>query len=162
VNEEWRWADGPQAPGVAVVFDIDGVISDATARLHHIQGKRKQWEAFFQAAADDPLIAEVARLVELLDPRIQIVLLTGRPKHIEDLTVAWLEAKELRWDVLVMREEGDRRPAPDMKRSAVDDLKRAGFDLRLAFEDDARNVAMFHREGVPCIHVQGYGGDPTR
>ena len=34
---------------------------------------------------------------------------------------------------------------------------RYGFDLRLAFEDDRRNVEMFHREGVPCVYIHsGY------
>ncbi|NJO55968.1 MAG: hypothetical protein HC834_05945 [Rhodospirillales bacterium] len=31
------------------------------------------------------------------------------------------------------------------------------FDLRLAFEDDPRNVSMFHAQGVPCIYIHsGY------
>jgi hypothetical protein len=33
----------------------------------------------------------------------------------------------------------------------------AGFDLRLAFEDDRRNLEMFRAEGVPCIYIHsGY------
>ena len=37
------------------------------------------------------------------------------------------------------------------------ELRHFGFDLRLAFEDDRRNVDMFHREGVPCIYIHsGY------
>jgi hypothetical protein len=32
-----------------------------------------------------------------------------------------------------------------------------GFDLRLAFEDDRRNVDMFHAAGVPCVYIHsGY------
>ena len=32
-----------------------------------------------------------------------------------------------------------------------------GFDLRLAFEDDRRNVEMFRAEGIPCLYVHsGY------
>ena len=39
------------------------------------------------------------------------------------------------------------------------------FDLRLAFEDDRRNVDMFHAEGVPCVYIHsGYydGGGLTQ
>jgi hypothetical protein len=39
----------------------------------------------------------------------------------------------------------------------VDDLRHYGFDLRLAFEDDRRNVEMFHGEGIPCVYIHsGY------
>ena len=43
------------------------------------------------------------------------------------------------------------------KQRSVHELRAFGFDLRLAFEDDRRNVAMFHGEGVPCVYLHsGY------
>ena len=37
------------------------------------------------------------------------------------------------------------------------ELRSAGFDLRLAFEDDRRNVEMFRAEAIPCLYVHsGY------
>ena len=36
------------------VIDIDGVLADVGHRLHHIQGRPKDWAAFFAAAGDDP------------------------------------------------------------------------------------------------------------
>jgi pyridoxine 5'-phosphate synthase PdxJ len=77
--------------------------------------------------------------------------------RIRDLTLTWLDRHGLRWDLLVMRAGGDFSPSPDMKRDAVRELRGAGLDLRLAFEDDRRNVDMFHAEGVPCIYLHsGY------
>jgi hypothetical protein len=39
----------------------------------------------------------------------------------------------------------------------VGELRDYGFDLRLAFEDDRRNVEMFHGEGIPCVYIHsGY------
>ena len=38
-----------------------------------------------------------------------------------------------------------------------DELRRYGFEPKLAFEDDRRNVDMFTREGIPCLYVHsGY------
>ena len=38
-----------------------------------------------------------------------------------------------------------------------DELRAFGFDLRLAFEDDRRNLEMFHEEGLPCVYIHsGY------
>jgi len=155
--DNWRWRDGAVVGGPAVVFDIDGVLSDAAGRQHYLERGRRNWDAFFRACGDDPLIDEVARLLELLDPSLQIVLLTGRPVSVQDITVAWLKRYELRWDLLVMRDFGDYQAAMRFKQRSVDELRAHGFDLQLAFEDDRRNVAMFHDEGVPCVYLHsGY------
>ena len=153
----WQWRDGPVEPGPAVVFDMDGVLSDAAGRQHLLERPRRDWDAFFEAVGDDDLIAEVARLLEVLDPRLHIVLLTARPIRVQRHTVAWLAEHDLRWDLLVMRDWGDYGAAREFKREAVHDLRAHGFELRLAFEDDRRNVDMFHREGVPCVYIHsGY------
>jgi phosphoglycolate phosphatase-like HAD superfamily hydrolase len=140
-----------------VVFDLDGVLSDAASRQHFLEGPRRDWGAFFEACGDDPLIEEVARLLQLLDPSLAVVLLTGRPLRVQTQTLAWLHRYALRWDLLVMRDFGEYRAARDFKLRSVAELREAGFDLRLAFEDDRRNVDMFHAEGVPCVYIHsGY------
>ncbi len=153
----WRFRVGPLSPGPAVVFDIDGVLSDAAGRQHFIERGWQDWDAFFDACGEDPLVTEVARLLELLDPALRIVLLTGRPLRVRPQTLAWLQRYQLRWDLLVMRDRGEYARAAVFKRAAVEDLRRIGLDLRLAFEDDPRNRDMFHRAGVPCIYIHsGY------
>ena len=143
--------------GPAVVFDLDGVLSDAVNRQHYLEGRWRNWDAFFQACGDDPLIEEVGRLLSLLDPDLRLVLLTARPAWVEPQTLAWLQRYGLRWDLLIMRDFGDYGMAREFKRRSVRELKAAGFDLRLSFEDDRRNVAMFHEEGVPCVYIHsGY------
>lgn len=156
--DNWRWRAGPVEPGPAVVFDIDGVLSDAAGRQHFIEGGgRRNWDAFFAAAGDDALIEEVATLLNLLDPGLRVVLLTGRPVRIESETVAWLKRYDLRWDLLIMRDFGDYSAAREFKRWSVADLRRYGFDLQLAFEDDRRNLEMFRTEGIPCVYIHsGY------
>ena len=153
----WRWRVGPVEPGPTVVFDMDGVLSDARGRQHHLERPWRDWDAFFDAVGEDALITEVARLLDVIDPGLRIVLLTARPISVQRQTLAWLALHELRWDLLVMREWGDYGAARDFKQDAVHELRTHGFDLRLAFEDDRRNVDMFHREGVPCVYIHsGY------
>ena len=72
-------------------------------------------------------------------------------------TLAWLERYELRWDLLVMRERGDYSQVTTFKQGVVHDLRRYGFDLLLALEDDPSNHAMFVFEGIPCLYIlSGY------
>jgi hypothetical protein len=156
-GEHWEWRAGPVDPGPAAVFDLDGVLSDAVNRQHFLERGRRNWHAFFDACGDDPLIDDVARLMELLDPGLQVVLLTGRPLRVRPQTLAWLERYRIRWDVLIMRGYGDYTVAREFKRDTIAELRTYGFDLRLAFEDDRRNHEMFKAEGVPCIYIHsGY------
>ena len=160
VPENWTWRDGPVEGGPAVVFDIDGVLSDAAGRQHFIEGGRggrRDWDAFFEACGDDPLIDEVGRLLELLDPALRVILLTGRPLRVLPQTQSWLAHYHLRWDLLVMRDWGDYAAAREFKRWCLHDFRRYGFELLLSFEDDLRNVEMFRAEGVPCVYIHsGY------
>jgi phosphoglycolate phosphatase-like HAD superfamily hydrolase len=155
--DNWCWRDGPVAPDRTVVFDLDGVLSDAASRQHYITGPWRDWDAFFESCGDDLVIEEVAQLLGLLDPSLVIVLLTARPAWVQPQTLAWLHRYRLRWDLLVMRDRGDYGAAREFKRRSVRELRAAGFDLALSFEDDRRNVAMFHDEGVPTVYIHsGY------
>jgi hypothetical protein len=139
------------------VFDLDGVLSDAASRQHFLDAEPRDWEAFFDACGEDPLIEEVACLLSILDPALQVILLTGRPARVQPLTLAWLRRHDVRWDLLVMRDFGDYSAALEFKRSSLGRLRDYGFDLRLAFEDDRRNLEMFRAEGLPCLYIHsGY------
>jgi phosphoglycolate phosphatase-like HAD superfamily hydrolase len=155
--DNWRWRDGPVEPGAAVVFDMDGVLSDAAGRQHFLERPYRDWEAFFQACGDDQVIDEVARLLSVLDPGLRIVLLTARPIRVQPQTLGWLARYQLRWDLLIMRDYGDYEASRDFKQRTVAELRAYEFDLRLAFEDDRRNYDMFHDEGIPCVYIHsGY------
>ena len=106
-----------------MVFDIDGVLSDAAGRQHFLERGRRDWTAFFEACGDDPVIEEIARLLELLDSSLAVILLTGRPQRVQPQTLAWLARYGLRWDLLVMRSRGDYAQVTEFKQSVVDDLR---------------------------------------
>jgi len=78
----WCWhteAGSAHPGGPAVIFDIDGVLSDAAGRQHFIEQGNRDWSAFFEACGDDPVIEEIARLLELLDSSLAVVLLDRPP-----------------------------------------------------------------------------------
>ena len=157
MGQHWTWRAGPVEPGPTVVVDIDGVLSDAARRQHYLEDPWPDWRGFFDACGEDQVIEEVKTLLDLLDPDLRIVLLTGRPARVHHLTEAWLARYGIRWDALLMREGGDYSMAREFKEEAVADLRAKGFDLRLAFEDDRRNAEMFRDAGVPCIYIHsGY------
>ena len=154
------WRDGPRStPGPAVVFDIDGVLSDAAGRQHFLERGRRDWDAFFDACGDDPLIGEVARLLELLDPELRIVLLTGRPMRVQPQTLAWLDALRA-----AVGPAGHARLGATTRQvslvqaghawpSCAPSASTCGSPSRTT----PATVDMFHAEGIPCIYIHsGY------
>jgi hypothetical protein len=157
VPGHWTWRAGAVDPGAAVIVDLDGVLSDAASRQHYLEAPRRDWQGFFDACGDDPVIEEMKVLLDLLDPRLRIVLLTARPQRVHPLTEAWLHRYQIRWDVLVMRPWGDYVQSREFKEASVADLRAYGFEPELAIEDDRRNVEMFRSLGVPCVYFHsGY------
>jgi hypothetical protein len=118
----------------------------------------RDWSAFFEACGDDPVIEEIARLLELLDSSLAVILLTGRPLRVQPQTLAWLQRYGLRWDLLVMRSTGGTTPGHIVQAAGgVRTSGQRGFDLRLAFEDDPSNHAMYVAANIPCVYIHsGY------
>ena len=138
---------------------LDGVLSDAAGRQHLLDRPWRDWDAFFDACGEDPLIDEVATLLHHLDSRVHVVLLTARPIRVQRQTLSWLERNDLRWDLLIMRDYGDYESARDFKGADRVGPTSQRPNPTLAFEDDRRNVEMFHDEGVPCVYIHsGYFG----
>ena len=157
VPENWWWRSEPLEATRAAVFDVDGVLADATHRQHLVTGHRRNWPLFFDLCGKDGLIEEVANMAQLLDPAMTIVLCTARPSSVAPETLEWLVRHGVRWDLLIMREWGDYNLARDFKQYTVHELRAYGFDLVMAVEDDPRNKAMFDAEGIPCVYIHsGY------
>jgi len=58
---------------------------------------------------------------------------------------------------LVTRDFGDYSGVSEFKRDVLHDIQASGFDVRLAFEDDPNNHAMYVGEGVACLYIHsGY------
>jgi hypothetical protein len=133
------------------IVDLDGVVADVRHRLHHLEGP-KRWQAFFEAAVDDPVHPEGRAIVERLAEDHEIVYLTGRPGWLEPATRAWLDDHGLGGHGLVMRPERDRRPAAVVKVELLETLA-AGRVVGMVVDDDRRVVAAMQAAGFPTFHA---------
>lgn len=109
--------------------DIDGVLADLRHRLHHVRASPKDWDAFFAAAPEDPLLDQGRETVMRLGEVFDIVYLSGRPERCREDTVAWIAAHDLPVGELLLRPQGDRRPARMVK---VEILRRLSRDRTVA------------------------------
>lgn len=119
------------------VFDIDGVVADVRHRLHYLDRRPKDWGKFFNHADSDPALPVGIELVRLLSADHDIVWLTGRPEWLRRVTHRWLESHGLPTKELLMRGNGDYRPARILK---VDVLRKLDARSIAAFVDDDPDV----------------------
>ena len=143
--------------GFVLIVDIDGVIADATAHQHYLNGTSQDWENFFEAALNSRVFREGRELVKSLDVSKPIFLMTARPSYLLEKTIHWLNQNKIFWDALLMREENDDRSSPEVKLDLLRDLIECGYKPTLALDDDPRNLLMFWEQKIPSIYVHsGY------
>ena len=151
----WHFRDGAPRRGPLVIFDLDGVISDASHRQRFLRGARRDYEGFFTAAADDPPYAAGLALVGSVADDHAVAILTARPHYVSDMTRSWLAANDVRPDLLILRPSegaGSDGAAADFKRYELSRLRAAGFEVAVAIDDDTRIVDMYRSEGVFALY----------
>mgnify|MGYP001559006265 CR=1 FL=1 len=134
------------------IFDLDGVLADVAHRVHHVEGLRKNWSAFFAAASDDPLLSEGAALVRQAAEDCEIVYLTGRPERCRRDTLAWLAQMELPAGEVHMRPDHDRQPAVHLKPTVLQRIAE-GRVVATVVDDDLRVCEAYERAGWPVIRA---------
>ena len=144
----------------AVIWDLDGTLSDDRARAHFVEveeGRARDWHSYFDAIDTDPPIAASMEVLRALHAAgLRVVFLTGRPEYTRPKTERWLQANGLTdYDTLVMRPEGERRPAGLFKTDAVAAL-RAEYEIVCAFEDRIDVAGHLREAGVP-VFLYGAG-----
>jgi len=141
------------------VFDLDGTLADVRHRLHHLERRPRAWDAFFDAARDDPpLPAGVALALESAR-ECDVVYVTGRPERCRADTQAWLRRHGLPGGRLAMRAAGDRRPA----RTAKPELLRriaAGRVVAVVVDDDEQVCAAYERQGWTVMRARWQDAAP--
>jgi beta-phosphoglucomutase-like phosphatase (HAD superfamily) len=160
-----RDAAGPDAPRTrprAMIWDLDGTLSDDKARAHFVEverGRARDWHSYFDAIDTDPPIAASMEVLRAMHAAgIRILFLTGRPEYTRPKTVRWLEANGLtEYDALLMRPDGERRPAGFFKAEVVDRLRR-DYELVCAFEDRIDVAERLRQAGVP-VFLYGAGAE---
>lgn len=132
-----------------VVLDIDGVLADVRHRLRFVATSPKKWDDFFAAAPNDDVLDVGAAFAHEAASSHDIVYLTGRPERTRDDTLTWLRRNNLPVGQLIMRREGDRRPAVLTKTQALRHLGKARR-VDLVIDDDPAVVEAITKAGFPA------------
>lgn len=142
------------------VFDVDGVLADVRHRLHHLEGRPKDWGAFFRAARLDRPLAQGVELCREAAHDCEVVYVTGRPEHCRQDTLDWFAEHGLPEGRLAMRAAGDRRPARLAKPQLLRRLAR-GRTVALVVDDDEQVCAAYEAAGWRVLRATWMSAEPV-
>ena len=140
-------------PRPLAVFDLDGTLADVRHRLHHLERRPKDWDAFFAAARDDPPLATGVALARESARDCEVAYVTGRPERCRADTEAWLAAQQLPAGTLLMRRGSDRRPARTAKPQLLRRLA-AGRVVAVVVDDDEQVCDAYEQAGFPVLRAR--------
>lgn len=138
----------------AVIFDIDGTLANVDHRRHFVEGKKKDFDAFYEAMPNDAPYDDIIELAILLETKDRdVVICTGRPASYLETTVKWLKSNDVPYSCLMMR-PFDRKYDPDwqVKQSMLDELKKV-YNITMAIDDRDQVVKMWRDNGIRCLQV---------
>lgn len=142
------------------MFDVDGVLADVRHRLHHVERRPKDWDAFFAAAPEDPpLLPGVALAVESARD-CDVVYVTGRPERCRADTLRWFRRHGLPDGELSMRSRRDRRPARQAKLELLEQVA-AGRMVAVVVDDDPQVCRAYERAGFRVLRADWMGAEPA-
>ena len=137
-----------------VIFDIDGTLADCEHRRHFVEGKKKDFEKFYQTMGDDKVKSEIRGLCNMYRMNgWRIILCTGRPEKYRKVTAMWLVDNGVFYDELMMRPDA-RGFDPDfeVKQDMLDEIQKTR-KVHIAVDDRNQVVEMWRRNGITCFQV---------
>ena len=137
----------------AILFDIDGTLSDVKHRRHFVEKEKHDWNSFFSEIPNDKSIKPLVDLARILIKHDEkaILLVTGRPEKTRSITEEWLLKHKLILDFssrLFMRKDNDWREDHVVKHDILKDIRTSGYEPVLIFDDRQSVINMWSDEGI--------------
>jgi hypothetical protein len=134
------------------IFDIDSTLADVQHRVHWLEGAWRDYGSFFSDAVDDTVLEQGAALVHEAARECEVAYVTGRPEWCRADTLWWLREHGLPLGPLMMRHNGDHRPARIAKVELLAQLAE-GRVIAVVVDDDDQVVKAYQQQGWPVLHA---------
>lgn len=138
----------------AIIYDIDGTLSDPTHRLHFIQEEPRDWKSFYEQAPKDPAYRSMIQfLLKRAMEGYKPLYLTSRPESMRDMTTEWLFRFGCPISPIFMRPEGDYRPSEQIKKEQLTQVLNspANYEIYEAYDDNSANLNLFVEARIPRV-----------
>lgn len=140
-----RKADSGPKP-VAWIVDIDGTLALMSGRSPY------EWHRVGEDEPHPPVVMAVQALAA--HPEVDaIIAVSGRDGSCRGQTVRWLDAQEVPYDELYMRERDDFRADEIVKEEIYREHIERRFNVIGVLDDRNKVVKMWRRIGLVCFQV---------
>lgn len=142
---------------VAVVADIDETLLDNREEIRrHPDFDWPQFSAWMKEAKA-PVLEPTARFLAWARKRgFAIFLVTGRQENLRLATIINLVRQNVAYDGLLMRPDGDERPAEQVKVPHREAIEKMGFTIVVNIGDQWSDLAGGHAENCVKLPNQMY------
>ena len=129
-----------------IIFDIDNTILYQTNRSPY------NWN---NLSGDKPIPAMFELMALFYNSGYYIVLSTGRPERVRPQTEAWLLENGALYHKLYLNEIPKGKTV-EHKEGVLMSIREKGYEIAMAFEDDAKCAAMYVANGVLTLSPLNY------
>lgn len=136
----------------AILVDLDGTLCDVEHRVHHVQGKDKNWKAFNELMIHDELNHWCFELMEAMTSRgYKIIFVTGRGESSRVPTESWLKKHHVKYEHLYMRGVLDRREDSDVKEDIYLQSIEQNYQVLFVIDDRKSVVDRWRKLELICL-----------
>ncbi len=150
---------------INLILDIDGTLSDAKHRAHHVDKAKPDWDSFLlpELVIQDTVIQDsqkgVRHLTNITD---NIFFLTGRNERLRGVTANWLKTHfgfDVNEKTLIMRPIDDQRVPTEFKHEELVKLvnfHKNDLDFKgkwMAVDDDPFMMKVYRGMGMVTLHA---------
>jgi len=137
----------------AIIFDLEGTLSNCNHRIHYLELKLYElWNIGLSTdETNEKIVADLKRAKQY---GIYVIILSAKPAHYLSFASAWLQAKKIRYDKLILKK--DSTPSVVWKMKKALELKKE-FDIISAYDDRRDICRMYHSIGIKSIIVDKEG-----
>jgi hypothetical protein len=134
-----------------VICDLDGTLADCGYRA----GLIPDWDAFHKMSPMDKPYPAITKLLELLNSRHPVLILTGRPEEHRGITLAWLKTQGVSFDELSMRPTLNYESDVDCKWAQAvaffGSEEQVLAQTFIVIDDRDKVVEMWRNKGLTCL-----------
>lgn len=137
----------------AIIVDLDGTLCNTQHRQHYMEGKKKNWQAFYDGLVNDEPNEWCLSLINAMEASgHRILFVSGRPDSYKHKTVLWLNTNTSTTAYkLFMRREGDFRKDSIVKQEIYRELIEPSFDVVFCVDDRQQVVDAWREIGLTCL-----------
>lgn len=140
----------------AVVFDMDGTLTDVSGIRHLVRGGNHDFHRFHEESVNQPPNQDVVDLAKqhAADGK-KIVIVTARKAKYRNHTAMWLAQNDVPSDAMYMRGDKDGRPDYEVKKDILSRMSNS-FNVVHAVDDNPNVLKLWHENDIPTTRVPGW------